>query len=162
MYIQHTHTCICMCVCLCTHSAACSPCGLHAVLLSHIGLPNDALPRCRTSQYHMTFIPYQYLYQNILLILYSTVCGLAGFNCKENVCFFISLSCSLPFCRLLHSLSLLSFSGLVLWGWDLRTDMVSIAFSRPCIAGIFNNKSKKKHLICFIHMQITFEVFILF
>ena len=36
-------------------------------------------------------------------------------------------SCSLPFCLLLISLSLLSFYGMVLWGWGLRTDMVLIA-----------------------------------
>ena len=38
-------------------------------------------------------------------------------------------SCSLTFCLLLFSLSLLSFCGLVLWGWGLRTDGVLIALS---------------------------------
>ena len=46
-------------------------------------------------------------------------------------------SCSLPLCLLLFSLSLLSFYGLVLWGWGLRTDRVLIAFSQPCIANLF-------------------------
>ena len=37
-------------------------------------------------------------------------------------------SCSVTFCLLrLFSLSLLSFYGLVLWGWGLRTDRVLIA-----------------------------------
>ena len=35
------------------------------------------------------------------------------------------------------SLSLLSFYGLVLWGWGLRTDRVLIALSQPCIANLF-------------------------
>ena len=38
-------------------------------------------------------------------------------------------SCSLTFFLLLFSLSLLSFYGLVLWGWGLRTDRVLIALS---------------------------------
>ena len=46
-------------------------------------------------------------------------------------------SCSLTFCLLLFSLSLLSFYGLVLWGWGLRTDRVLIALSQPCIANLF-------------------------
>ena len=37
--------------------------------------------------------------------------------------------CSVPFCLLLFSLSLLSFYGLVLWGRGLRTDRVLIALS---------------------------------
>ena len=46
-------------------------------------------------------------------------------------------SCSRTFCLLLFSPSLLSFCGLVLWGWGLRTDRVLIAFSQPCIANLF-------------------------
>ena len=46
-------------------------------------------------------------------------------------------SCLLTFCLLLFSLSLLSFYGLVLWGWGLRTDRVLIALSQPCIANLF-------------------------
>ena len=45
--------------------------------------------------------------------------------------------CSLPICLLLFSLSLLSFYGLVLWGWGLRTDRVLIALSQPCSANIY-------------------------
>ena len=40
-------------------------------------------------------------------------------------------SCSLTFCLLLFSLSLLSFYGMVLWGWCLRTDRVLITLSQP-------------------------------
>ena len=44
---------------------------------------------------------------------------------------------SLTFYLLLFSLSFLSFFGLVLWGWGLRTDRVLIALSQPCIANLF-------------------------
>ena len=50
---------------------------------------------------------------------------------------FYWLSCSLTFCLLLFSLSLLSFYGLVLYGWGLWTDRVLIALSQPCIANLF-------------------------
>ena len=46
-------------------------------------------------------------------------------------------SCSLLFCLQLFSLSLLFLYRLVVWGWGLRTDRVSISLSRPCIANIF-------------------------
>ena len=46
-------------------------------------------------------------------------------------------SCSLTLCLLLFSLSLLSFYGLVLWGWGLRTDRMLIPLSQPCIADLF-------------------------
>ena len=55
-------------------------------------------------------------------------------------------SCSLPFCLLLFSLSLLSFYGLVLWGWCLRTDRVWIALS-PGLAlpTFFNNNNNNNN-----------------
>ena len=46
-------------------------------------------------------------------------------------------NCSLTFCLLLFSLSILSFYGLVLSGWGLRTDRVLIALSQPCVANLF-------------------------
>ena len=46
-------------------------------------------------------------------------------------------SCSLTFCLLLFSFSLISFCGLVLWGWGLRNDRVLITLSQPCIANPF-------------------------
>ena len=46
-------------------------------------------------------------------------------------------SCSLLFYLQLFSLSLLFLYRLVVWGWNLRTDRVSISLSRPCIADLF-------------------------
>ena len=45
--------------------------------------------------------------------------------------------CSLLFCLQLFSLSLLFLSRLVVWGWGLQTDRVSISLSQPCIANLF-------------------------
>ena len=56
-------------------------------------------------------------------------------------------SCSLTFCLLPFSLSLLSFYGLVLWGWGLRTDRVLIALSQPCIANFFFNNNNNNLLV---------------
>ena len=61
--------------------------------------------------------------------------GLTGFKRRANALFWPS--CSLPFSLLLFYLSLLSFYGLVLWGWGLRTDRVLIALSQPCITNRF-------------------------
>ena len=47
-------------------------------------------------------------------------------------------SCSLIFCLQLFSHSFLFLYRLVVWGWGLRTDRVSISISRPCIANLFN------------------------
>ena len=55
-------------------------------------------------------------------------------------------SCSLPSCLLLFSLSLLSFYGLVLWGWGFRTDGVLIANSQPCVANRFNNNNNNNNV----------------
>ena len=56
-------------------------------------------------------------------------CGIGGFQ-ELGQCFFIGLSCSILTIVLYHfSLSLLSISGLVLWGWGLRTDRVYITLS---------------------------------
>ena len=45
--------------------------------------------------------------------------------------------CSLSFCLLLFSFSLLLFYGLVLWACGLRTDRISIANSHPRITNLF-------------------------
>ena len=50
---------------------------------------------------------------------------------------FYWLCCLLTFCLLLFSLSLLSFCGLVLCDWGLRTVRVLIALSQSCIANLF-------------------------
>ena len=46
-------------------------------------------------------------------------------------------SCTLRFCLLLFSFSLLSFYWLVLWGWGLRADRVFSALSQPCTEDLF-------------------------
>ena len=48
-------------------------------------------------------------------------------------------SCSVTFCLLLFSLSLLSFYGLVLWGWGLRTDKVLALSLSLALPTFFNN-----------------------
>ena len=54
-------------------------------------------------------------------------------------------SCSLHFCLLLFLPFLLSFYGLVLWGWGLQTDIVLIALSQPCITNLFNDNNYLIH-----------------
>ena len=54
-------------------------------------------------------------------------------------------SCSLLFCFQLFSLSLLFLYRLVVWGWGLRTDRVSISLSRPCIPIFFNNNNNNNN-----------------
>ena len=81
-----------------------------------------ASPGGRTSQYRRTFIP--------LSISVESRVSRAG------PMPFYWPSCSLTFCLLLLSLSLLSFYGLVFWGWGLRTDRVLIALSQACIANL--------------------------
>ena len=54
---------------------------------------------------------------------------------------FNSPSCSLPFCLLLFSLSLLSFYGLVLWDWGLQTERVLTALSQPLPTSFNNNNN---------------------
>ena len=58
----------------------------------------------------------------IFPILYSMVWD-GGFQ-GQSQCFFIGLSCSLLFCLLLFSRSLLSFYKLILCSWGRRTDRV--------------------------------------
>ena len=104
-------------------------------------------PRCRTSRHHRTFIP---LSVSLWNDLDDSVCDVSislWNDLDDSVCdvwdwqvsragpmSFYWPSCSLPFCLLLFSFSLLSFYGLVLWGWGLLTDRVLIALSQPCIA----------------------------
>ena len=83
-----------------------------------------APPRCRTSQYHITFIPLSVSLWNDLGDPVFNCVVLSSFKSKAN--FFYWPSCSLPFCLLLFSY-LFSFCGLVFWGWGLRPDRV---FSR--------------------------------
>ena len=94
-----------------------------------------APPRCRTSQYRRTYIPLSVSLWNDLVDPVFDDVGLAGF--KAGPMPFCWPSCSLLFCLQLFSRSLLFFFRLVVWGWGLRTDRVSISLSRPCIANLF-------------------------
>ena len=64
--------------------------------------------------------------------------------------------CSLTFCLLLFSLSLLSFYGLVLWGWGLRTHRVLIALSQPFIQPFFNNNNNNnvRYIVSIVSKRI--------
>ena len=92
-------------------------------------------PRCRTSQYRMTFIPLSVSLWNDLVDPVFDGVGLAGFRSRSNAFFWPS--CSLLFCLQLFSLSLLFLYRSVVWGWGLRTNRVLISLSRPCIANLF-------------------------
>ena len=94
-----------------------------------------APPRCRTSQYRRTFITISVSPWNDLVDPLFDGVGLAGLSSRSNA--FCWPSCFLLFCLQLFSLSLLFLYRLVVWGWGLRTDRVSISLSRPCIANIF-------------------------
>ena len=59
--------------------------------------------------------------------------------------FFLLPSCSITICILLFSLSLLSFCGLVLWGWGLWTDRVLIALSSLALPSFFDNNLMHSH-----------------
>ena len=94
-----------------------------------------APPHCRTSQYYRTFIHLSVFLWNDLVDPEFDGVGLAGFKSRFNA--FCWPSCSLLFCLQLFSLFLLFLYRLVVWGWGLWTDRVSISLSQPCIAHIF-------------------------
>ena len=94
-----------------------------------------APPRCRTSQYAGLLFPSHYLSGTIWLTPYSMVWDWRVSRASPMP--FCWPSCSLLFCLQLFSLSLLFLDRLVVWGWGLRTDRVSISLSRPCIANLF-------------------------
>ena len=94
-----------------------------------------ASPRCRTTQYRRTFVLLsESLWNDLVDPLFDGV-GISVFASRPM--YFYWPSCSLTFCLLLFSLSLLSFYRLVLWGWGSRTDRVLIALSQPCTAYLF-------------------------
>ena len=107
-------------------------CGLHAA--SHIGLLISLLAAEPRSIFGLLF-PCQYHCRTILVAPFSMVWDWRVSRAGSML--FYWPSCSLTFCLLLFSLSLLTFCGLVLWGWGLRTDRVLIALSQPCIATLF-------------------------
>ena len=81
-----------------------------------------ALPRCiRTSQYRRTFAPLSTSLWNDLSDTVFDGVGLAGFKSRANP--FLLVLSALSFLSL-AILSFSSFHGLVVWGWDLRTDRV--------------------------------------
>ena len=92
---------------------------------------NFCAPRCRTSQYRLTFIlvPSVSLWNDLADPVFAGV-GLAGFKSRANA-FHIGLSFSHPFSLLPFFLPLLYFYWLALWGWRLRTDRCK---SLSCIA----------------------------
>ena len=95
-----------------------------------------APPRCRTLQYHITFIPLSVsLWNDLGDPMYSMVWGWQVSRAGPMP--FYCHRCPLPFYLLMFSVSLPSLYGLVLSGWGLRTDMVFIALSQPCIADLF-------------------------
>ena len=102
--------------------------------LSHIGKPMRLLAAEPSSIAGLLF-PCQYLCGTILVTPSSMVWD--GRVSRAGPMTFYWPSCSLTFCLLLFSLSLLSFYGLVLWGWGLRTDRVLISLSQPCITNLF-------------------------
>ena len=116
-------------------------------------------PHCRTSQYRRTFIPSQYLSGTIWFTPYSMVWDWRVSRAGPMP--FCRPSCFLLFYLQLFSLSLLFLYRLLVWGWGLQTDRVSISLSRPCIANDFNNNNstvKKKinvqKYISYVHFTI--------
>ena len=103
--------------------------GLHAVFdrtsvyFCACPLQNLALPQDFYSLWNDLFAPY-------LMVLDWRVS-------RAGPVPFCWPSCSLLFCLQLFSLSLLFLYKLVVWGWGLRTDRMSISLSQPCIANIF-------------------------
>ena len=95
-------------------------CGALPVPYVLVRVPRGALiahrypyapPRCRTSQHRMTFIPLSVSLCNDLVDPVFDGVGLAGFKSRSNAFFWPS--CSLLFCLLLFSLSLLFLYRLV-------------------------------------------------
>ena len=116
-------------------------CGVPPVPYVTVRVPRGAHrytyapPRCRTSQYRRTLILLSVSLWNDLVDPVFDGVGLAG--SRGGPMSFCWPSCSLRFCLQLFSLSLFFLYRLVVWGWGLRTDMMSISLSRPCIASLF-------------------------
>ena len=92
-------------------------CGLYAVPWSHIGILMRfiAAEPCSTAG-HLS--PLSVSQWNDLADPVFDGVGLAGFKTRANA-LFIGPTCLRPLCLLLFSISLLSFSRLLLWGWGL-------------------------------------------
>ena len=87
-----------------------------------------------------TFIPSSVSLRNDLSDPVFDGVGLAGSSVNGDgvgLAGFIGLAASSLFVS--WCFTFLFFHGLVLWGWDLRTDRVLIALSQPCIAILFRS-----------------------
>ena len=131
------HCCVCCTrsgVTHCTHFVAlylCLMCQsrLHEVLWSHIGILMR-LPAAEPRSTAGLLFPSQYLSGMLWLTPYSMVWNWRV--SRPGPMPFCWPSGSLLFCLQLFSLSLLFLYRLVVWGWSLWTDRVSISLSRPC------------------------------
>ena len=106
-------------------------CDCISVHLCALSLQNLAEPQSTAG----LLLPCQYLCGTILVTPYSILWALRVSRAVPMP--FYWPSCSLHFCLLLISLSLLPFFWLVLWGWGLRTDGVLIDLSQPYITNLF-------------------------
>ena len=98
-------------------------------------------PRCRTSQYRRTFILLSAsLWSDLVDPVFDGV-GLAGFKSRSNA--FLLPRCSLLFYLQLFSLYLLFLYRLVVWGWGLRTNRVSISSPGLALPIFLNNNNNK-------------------
>ena len=86
-----------------------------------------APPHSRTSQYHRTFIPLPVSLWNDLGD--PVFDGVGWWVSRAGPMPFYWPNCLLPVCLLLFSFSLLSFYGLVIWGWGLQTDTLSTSLA---------------------------------
>ena len=112
-----------------------------------------APPRCRTSQYRITFVPSRCLFGTILVTLCMMVWDWRTSRAEPM------LSCWHDLLFLFLSRTILSFSsfnGLVVWGWGLWTDSVLTLPAFPA----FNNNN---NIFAFYYLNNTllFVVFIL-
>ena len=104
------------------------------VLWLHIGTLMRLLaaePRCTG----IILFPCHYLCGTIMVTPYSMVWDWRVSRAGPMP--FYWPSCSLPFCLLLFFVSLVSFYGLALCGYGLRTDRLLIALSQPYNAYLF-------------------------
>ena len=111
-----------------------------------------APPRCRTSQYHSTFVFSQRPSGTILLTPYSMVWDWRV--SRPGQCFFIGLSCSIPTIVFYYfSISLLPVYRLVLWGWGFGLiGCISLSLSLA-LPKSFNNNNNNIVLDIFFHLE---------
>ena len=96
--------------------------------------------RCRTSQYGRTFLQFSVSLWNDLSDPVFDGVRLAGFKSRANS-FFVGLAARSLFAFYCFSISLLSFYGLVLWSWDLRTDKEQSLSPSLALPTFFNNNN---------------------